>query len=226
MAEILDFSELVRARHSVRAFLPEPLSKEELDGVLGDAQRSPSNSNTQPWRVHIVSGAKRDELRAALLDAAARGETSLDFSFDPKYGQNEVLLEHMRQFGQVYYETMGVSRDDAEGRSKLMLRNLGFFNAPHVAFLFLPVVGDSVRVAADIGMYAQTFLLSLVARGFGGIPQTMLGHFANTVREVLGISEEHKLLFGISFGRPDESALENSFRVDRTPVEHSVVLHS
>jgi nitroreductase len=226
MAEILDFSELVRARHSVRAFLPEPLSKEELDGVLGDAQRSPSNSNTQPWHVHIVSGAKRDELRAALLDAAARGEMSLDFSFDPKYGQNDVLLDHVSRYGQVYYETMGVARGDAEGRGKLMLRNLEFFDAPHVAFLFLPVVGDSVRVAADIGMYAQTFLLSLTARGFGGIPQTMLGHFANTVREVLGISDEHKLLFGISFGRPDKTALANSFRVDRVPVEDSVVLHS
>ncbi|GLK59475.1 hypothetical protein ACFS3C_16655 [Azotobacter vinelandii] len=29
-----------------------------------------------------------------------------------------------------------------------------------------PGVGDNVRVAADVGMYAQTFLLALAASGY------------------------------------------------------------
>ena len=52
--------------------------------------------------------------------------------------------------------------------------NYSFFNAPHVALLFMPSFGDNVRVGSDIGMYGQTFLLSLAARGRGGIPQTSL----------------------------------------------------
>ncbi|MFD9319117.1 nitroreductase family protein [Streptomyces sp. NPDC060053] len=43
------------------------------------------------------------------------------------------------------------------------------------------------RTAGDIGMYAQNFLLSLAARGLAGIPQTVLGVYADTVREFLGV---------------------------------------
>jgi hypothetical protein len=36
-------------------------------------------------------------------------------------------------------------------------------------------------------MYGQTFLLSLAARGLGGLPQTVIGLYADTVRAVLGV---------------------------------------
>ncbi|WP_234310789.1 MULTISPECIES: nitroreductase family protein [unclassified Streptomyces] len=89
----------------------------------------------------------------------------------------------------------------------------------------MPVFGDGVRAAGDIGMYAQNFLLSLVARGLDGIPQTMLGFYADVVREFLDVPEELKLLFGISFGRADEAAPVNTFRMGRVSLERSVVLH-
>ncbi|MEY8742411.1 nitroreductase family protein [Bacillales bacterium AN1005] len=66
----------------------------------------------------------------------------------------------------------------------------------------MPVIGDNVRVASEIGMYAQSFLLALAARGIGSVPQTVLGFHAEVVREVLGVSKEMKLLFGISFWLP------------------------
>jgi hypothetical protein len=72
--------------------------------------------------------------------------------------------------------------------------NLEFYGAPHVAFLFMPLVGDGVRVASDIGMYAQNFLLSLTARGLAGVPKTLLGMFADPVREMLGVGDDMKLL--------------------------------
>ena len=103
--------------------------------------------------------------------------------------------------------------------------NYSFFNAPHVALLFMPSFGDSVRVASDIGMYAQTFLLSLTARGLGGVPQTSLGFFAQTMREFLGVPDELRFLFGISFGYPDATAPCNRMRTGRDPLSHSVTFH-
>ena len=120
---------------------------------------------------------------------------------------------------------MGIAREDYEGRQKEGLRNFTFFNAPHVAFLFMPSFGDNVRVASDIGMYAQSFLLSLAARGIGSIPQTSIGMQADTIRQVLGVSDDMKLLFGISFGYPDREDKANSFRMGREPIESNVTLH-
>ncbi|PHM54406.1 nitroreductase [Xenorhabdus sp. KK7.4] len=74
-------------------------------------------------------------------------------------------------------------------------------------------------------MYAQTFLLSLAARGYAGIPQTLLGFHADTVREILGVSEQYQLLFGISFGYADPNAPTHHVRMKRIPVNESVTFH-
>ncbi len=49
--------------------------------------------------------------------------------------------------------------------------------------------------------------------------------YADVVRDVLGVPDELKLLFGISFGTADPAASINDLRMHRLPVEQSVVLH-
>lgn len=213
---------LLHSRHSPRQFLPTPMPTSEIRGVLEDAQTAPSNSNTQPWAVHVVSGAARDALSGALVQAFEEENYSPDFTAD--YGEG-IYRERASDHAALVYERRGVERSDAEGRRNVVRENLTFYDAPHVALLFVPMIGDGVRTAGDIGMYAQTFLLSLTARGFHGIPQTVLGMYADVVRETLNVCDDFKLLFGISFGTADPAAPVNSVRMHRLPIEESVTLH-
>jgi nitroreductase len=221
----LPFSDVVRARRSARSFLATPLSESDIRAVLEDAQTAPSNCNTQPWTVHVVSGEQRNALSKELLRADDEGRFSADFTFDYADFGEGTYLDRAHHHAASFYQARGVEREDREGRKAVARENLEFFCAPHVAFLFMPVFGDAVRVAGDIGMYAQTFLLSLTARGFDGIPQTALGFYADVVRDALGVPEELKLLFGISFGTADESAPVNALRMGRIPLEQNVILH-
>lgn len=225
MSEGRLFREVVRDRHSVRSFLPDPAPEEVIRAVVEDAQHAPSNCNTQPWHVHIVSGAKREALSRAILAADEAGHLTPDFSFSLDDYQG-VFSERSKAQGAAYYQAIGVPREAYDERRTAALRNLSFFGAPHVALLFMPNIGDNVRVAGDIGMYGQTFLLSLTANGLGGIPQTMLGFYAGTIREVLGIDPAWKMLFGISFGYPDLASAANSYRIDKAPFEDSVTFHN
>lgn len=220
----LSFRDIVRARRSYRGFLSTPVPDADILEILEDAQRAPSNCNTQPWHTHIVSGAKRDELSAALIQANKTSHFSPDFSFDMdgfygRYGERKNIQ------GAAYYSALNVERDDQAGRDAAVELNYRFFNAPHVALLFMPSFGDNVRVASDIGMYGQTLLLSITAHGLGAIPQTSLGFFADTIREVLDIDPAFKMLFGISFGHPDPAAPGNRMVMDRDPTGDSVTLH-
>ncbi len=158
------------------------------------------------------------------LAAVARGTERIGFSFDMGafYG---CYGERKNEQGKAYYEAMNVMRDDRDGRRRAAAKNLSFFGAPQVALMFMPSFGDDVRTAGDIGMYGQTFLLSLAARGLGGIPQTSLGFYAGTIREFLGISPHLKMLFGMSFGYPDDDAPGNRMRMGRVPVSESVHFH-
>ncbi|NDJ59280.1 nitroreductase [Enterobacteriaceae bacterium 4M9] len=221
---MLSFEETVRLRHSPRAFLPTPLTDAQIHEVLQDAQCAPSNCNTQPWHVHIVSGETKQALTQAMLRNDELGKISPDFSFDYADFYGDYFARSQEQAKQ-YYEVLGIARDDKAQRHDALLRNYAFFGAPHAAFLFMPSFGDNVRVAGDMGMYGQNFLLSLAARGYAGIPQTLLGFHADTVREMLGVSDNYRLLFGISFGYEDVDARANRLRMDRIPVEQSVVFH-
>jgi nitroreductase len=195
-----------------------------LRAVLEDAQCAPSNCNTQPWQVHIVSGDMRDTLSKALLADDLAGLMTPDFSFAVT-DYPGAYMERAKAQGAAYYQAIGVAREAYEARRTAARYNLDFFGAPHVALLFMPAVGDNVRVAADIGMYAQTFLLSLTAHGLGGIPQTYLGHFADTARRVLRVDPELKLLFGISFGHADGAAPANRYRIGKAGIEENTIFH-
>jgi len=74
-------------------------------------------------------------------------------------------------------------------------------------------------------MYRQTYLHSLTANGLAGIPQTLLGTYADTVRVFLSIDPEMKMLFDILFGYAYRDAAANDMAVGRIAVSESVTFH-
>jgi len=199
----------------VRGFLPEPLEQATLDSIFIAANQAPSNANTQPWQTYVASGALRDLLSQRLLATIGQGETVLDFPFGYKYSGE--FRQRQLDVGILLYRALGVTREDTEGKRRAWLRNLEFFGAPHVAFLFMPD-WCGLREACDVGMYAQNLMLSIQAHGAASCPQTILGYNADVVRAAFGIEPQLKLLFGISFGLEDRSLPENAIVPARAPL--------
>jgi nitroreductase len=221
----MSFREVVRRRKSCRGFLSTVVPDSLIHEILEEAQLAPSNCNIQPWVIHIVSGDKLRELSAALLRASDLGQISPDFPLDLDEFYDRYSERRVEQ-GKAYYEGLVVDRNDKEGRKKTADLSFSFFNAPQAAMLFMPTFGNNfVRVAGDVGMYAQNFLLSLTDHGLAGIPQASVGFFADTVREVLGIPDHFKMLFSISFGYADPNAQGNRIKMGRDPIENSVTFH-
>ncbi|MCB1666783.1 MAG: nitroreductase [Porticoccaceae bacterium] len=223
-AEMADvFTGIVNQRRSIRAFRNEPVPADLLERVFESALRSPSNCNTQPWQVHVASGQAVENLRQVLPGCFLRGEHSLDFPYDGKY--QGVYQERQYAAANALYEAMGIPRADKQQRQEALLRNFTFFGAPHVAFLFLPEP-FGLREACDLGMYAQTVMLSMTAHGLASCPQTALGFLSDPVRETLGVDASQKLVFGISFGFEDIGADINECATDRGNLADFVYFHS
>jgi len=216
------FERIVRGRRSVRAFLPREVDRETLEAVFSVAQCAPSNCNTQPWLVHVASGATLDALRDNLPQRYQEGALCLDVPYNGQYPG--VYRERQHAAAQALYASCGVVREDKAGRNALFLRNFGFFGAPHAAFLFLPE-GMGLREAADLGMYAQTLMLAMGAHGLGSCPQTSVSFFADAIREALGVAPGPQLLFGIAFGYEDAAAPINNCRTERAALDETVVFH-
>ena len=215
--------EAIRLRRSVRGFLPREVPEATLREVFALAQHAPSNCNVQPWVPHVVSGDALRRLRDALVAAGVRDEPiKPDWPADGKF----TGVYRKRQVGaaQALYGAMGVARSDTVGRRLAYIRNHAFFDAPHAVFIFMPQPFDT-REATDIGMYAQTLMLVLTARGIASCAQGALGLFPDIVREQLGIPGSYKLLFGISFGYEDRDVKANAARVDRAAIDDVVRFH-
>lgn len=217
------FNDIVASRRSLRAFLPKAASTETLNEVFSVSQRAPSNCNTQPWVTHVVSGDQLEKFRSEMPDQFMSGQFTMDFPYDGAY--EGVYKERQYAAAQALYDSVGIAREEKDKRHVQFMRNFTFFDAPHAAFLFLPEP-FGLREAADLGMYAQTLMLSLTAHGMGSCPQTALSFQADYVREQLGIEANNKLIFGISFGYPDPDDPSNACVTDRAELSQAVTFHS
>lgn len=218
----MEFTDVVANRRSTRAFETRPVAAEIIERVFSLGLKAPSNCNTQPWYVHIASGAKIELLRSTLPEKFMAGQLHLDYPYDGVYeGEFKV-----RQYAaaQALYDSLNIAREDKVKRHEAFMRNFTFFGAPHVAFFYLPAE-FGLREACDLGMFAQTVMLGLVNEGLGSCPQTALGFHAGTIKETLGIPDDRKLMFGLSFGYPKQEEPVNQCVTDRALFSDLVTLH-
>ncbi|MEV5976654.1 nitroreductase [Streptomyces sp. NPDC052114] len=213
---------LIRGRHATRAFRPDAVPADTVRAIFSLAGAAPSNSNAQPWRVEVASGATRERLADALREAHAEKRTSVDFPYaETMYTQAH--QERRSAFGAELYGALGIGLDDHAARAAYDAESLRFYGAPHVAFLFVDGDGGA-RLAADVGAYMQTLLLAMTAYGVDSCPQGLLSFYADTVRGELDVTGG-KLLVGISFGYADASAPVNRVATGRAALEATTAFH-
>jgi len=217
------YTDVVTKRKSVRAFKPEPVPQELMDTLFNVSLRAPSNCNTQPWQVHVASGSAVETLRERMPAEFMEGKMTMDFPYDGSY--DGVYKDRQYGAAMALYDACGIERSDKTSRQEQFMRNFTFFDAPHVAFLFLPEP-FGLREACDLGMYAQTLMLSMVAHGLGCCPQTALSFQCDLVRDVLEVGATNKLLFGISFGYEVEDAAANNAHTNRGELADLIHFHN
>jgi len=216
----MDVSEAVLARRTIRAFKKEPVPEAVIREVLEIARFAPSNSNTQPWRIDIVSGEARDTLEAAIFAEMKAGKKPYP-AFPPGgSGLKGRYKERQRECAFKYYDAVGVDKDDLKARAQLASKNWTFFGAPHAAFFSYPETMHRAN-AIDIGIFLQTIMLLFVERGIASCPQGALAAFPGPVRAMLPIPEGNAILCGLSFGYADTEAAANSdlSKMDREAVD-------
>jgi nitroreductase len=207
------------ARRSMRAFRPEPISRDDLHQLFAAAQRAPSWCNVQPWRVAITLPPKTGDVAAALVAAAKSGlphpEVAFPFDYPPPYKQHRVAC------GAALYQAMGIARDDKAARYDAWIRNYALFDAPHVA-----IVACDRRLGpyayVDVGVWLGYVLTAAAALGIETCPMASIAAYPEPLRAQLPIAATDIVLFGLALGRADATAPANACRTTRDPVETNV----
>jgi len=211
-------------RHSVRGYLDREVPQAILDRIFEIAQQAPSNCNVQPWKVYVASGELKDRLSRQMVENTVSGvKPTPDYPYRGDF-KNEYRRRQV-DCAVALYSKMDIGRDDKEGRMGAVLRNFEFFDAPYIAFLGMnPDFGTTVAV--DVGMYAQTLMLTMVAFGLHSCPMGTMRNYPELVRDAFAIEDDTRILFGIAFGYEDKSVPANETRTTRDDISTNVVFKS
>lgn len=216
----MELIEGLNSRRSIRGFKPEPIAHATIAEILQVAGRSPSYTNTQPWEVAVVTGAKRDALSQILYDLAAKGTPS-NADIPAPTTWPAAAAERSKVHNINRFKALGIGREDTAKRDELRLGNFKFFNAPCAMFIFMDE-GCGPWSTMDMGSFIHALTLAAVGKGLGACLQASLANYPDAVREFLGIPASKKLLVGMSLGVPDLEAPLNAYRSSRMSLDEFV----
>lgn len=212
--------EAITSRRSIRAFTGEVVSAETIAEILAVASRAPSGTNTQPWRVHVLSGAPKARLSAKIVEAfndpaiAATHESQYPYYPEKWFSPYK---ERRRKVGWDLYGLLNLTREDKDGMHAQHGRNYQFFDAP-VGLVF--TIDDALALGSwlDYGMFIQSVMVAARGRGLDTCAQVAFTQFHQIIRAELELPESSVVVCGMSLGVADVAAVENSLVTDREPV--------
>jgi nitroreductase len=218
-------SEALKTRITCRAFLDKPVPEATVKQILEEAKYAPSGGNLQPWHAYAITGDRLKEFLAIIAEkqkANPFGDGDTEYDIYPK-GLTDPYKARRFKCGEDMYATIGVPREDKEGRMKQFMRNFNFFDAP-VAMFFAIDRQMGLGQWSDLGMFIQSLMLVAREHGLHTAPQEAWAIWHKTVSEFLGMPEELMLFCGLGLGYMDESAPINHLRTDRAPLEEFATL--
>lgn len=207
---------VIRSRKTVRAFGPEPVPQARLVEIIEVARTAPSNFNTQPWRVHVLTGEPKRALSEA-ISRAHSANTYPPFSPFPQLPPHQCAAR-LDDFGRRYYAALGIDRADMASRARQTGRNFVFFDAP-VGFIFTIDSKLTKHSWLDFGLFLQNLMLAAHARGLATCPQVSFVRYQSIIAAQLRLAPEEAVTCGMSLGYEDKQAAVNHLGMPREPLE-------
>ncbi|MDQ2780700.1 MAG: nitroreductase [Pseudomonadota bacterium] len=210
----------ITSRRSVRAFLPTPVPRETIEQILSVASRAPSGTNTQPWKVHVLTGAAKDalvhDIQAAHDDPAVAAQHKQQYDYYPTEWRSP-YIDRRRKVGWDLYTLLGIGKTDKSRMHAQHGRNYGFFDAP-VGLMF--TIDRVLQTGSwlDYGMFLQNVMVAARGRGLDTCPQAAFMQFHRIISKHLQLPDEQMVVCGMSLGHADPDAVENTLVTEREPV--------
>ncbi|MFC0135127.1 nitrobenzoate reductase [Massilia eurypsychrophila] len=212
------------SRRSIRAFLPTPVAREDIEAILEVSARAPSGTNIQPWKVTVLTGDAKERLSAAILavygDKDAAAAHTEEYNYYPRQWVSP-FIERRRKVGWDLYALLGLTREDKAGMAAQHGRNYRFFDAP-VGLIFTIDRVLEQGSWLDYGMFLQNIMVAARGRGLDTCPQAAFTQFHRIIAEQLSLPSSETVVCGMALGYADVEKIENSLITERASVAQFV----
>lgn len=214
MAEVHDLSRALRTTGSVRAFLDQPVTDDELRAVLDHARFAPSGGNKQGWHVVVLRDTER---RAALLDLMA--PVAREYLALMQAGQRPFGLTDRGRWPGPGDVDLAAARaadgpsivDPLRGAPVLLVV---LVDTGLIAAMDAELDRHGIVSGASIYPFCQNLLLAARLVGLGGVLTTFAVRREPDVKAMLHVPETHAVAAVVALGHPEKQAT----KLTRRPV--------
>ena len=210
----------ITSRRCVRAYLPTAVPRQTLEHLLELAARAPSGTNTQPWRVYVLTGAAKQaltrDIRAAFDDPQERARHTEEYAYYPQEWRSP-YVDRRRKLGWDLYALLGIGKADKQSMHEQHARNYDFFGAP-VGMIFTIDRVMQQGSWLDYGTFLQNLMVAARAQGLDTCPQAAFTQFHRIIARHLQLPDNEMVVCGMSLGHADPDAPENALVTEREPV--------
>ena len=220
--------QIIRSRRSIRAFTSQAVDNELLKNILETASYAPSGTNTQPWKVYVVTGETKDKICNAVIEVIENTrknpELAEQYQETFRYYPTEWVspfIDRRRQNGWALYGLLGIQKGDKDKMHTQHLRNYRFFDAPVGLFFTLnKVLGDGAKL--DTAMFMQNIMLSAKSHGLDSCAQAAWNKYHSIVLPLLG-AEDEILISAMALGYADKNHVVNTLKPPRASIDEFTV---
>ena len=211
--EIVDH--VIASRKSIRAFLPTPVDREDVQAILEIAARAPSGTNTQPWKVYVLTGGLKQQLSDEILQAHNNPHNTYkeEYNYYPVQWLSP-YLERRRKVGWDLYALLGLGRENKAGMHAHHGRKYTYFDAP-VGMIFTIDRVMQQGSWLDYGMFLQSIMIAAKARGLDTCPQAAFTQYHKIIQKTLNLPDKEMVVCGMALGYADLSKIENTLVTER-----------
>lgn len=213
----MDLIDVIKNRKSVRAFKPDPVSREQLEEILGLVINAPSAINLQPWEFVVVMGEEKQRLSRRLVKLYREKQIScspgnvkpLAAQFSKRGAESFILMNpYLEKMGQEF------NRFVNEG-------SCNFYGAPAAVIFCLDNAFSEARLV-DIGIALGCFVLVAHHFGLSTCPIGLINAYEDDIKEMLNIPDNKDVVIGAAIGYADPQSPINEFKSPRDTLEHFV----
>lgn len=172
----MDFLDVIKGRHSIRHFRPDPVAREVVERLIESAGSAPSAMNEQPWQFYCCRGESRGALGRIVSQATMH------------------LSEYMEVLGPKRYED-AVEWYSSLGDAPVLIAVSCV--TPRGEF-------EAMNRYLSVGAAIENLQLAAVHEGLGSCNITFTHWVEDDIAQLLGVPDDHTLVSLIALGYPGQ----------------------
>ena len=187
----MDFYDVIEARHSIRDFEDESISKDILEKIVKAAYTAPANDHFRDWHYVVVTDKEimKNVIEGVPKNLTVKDVDAMTFISDPI--QKESYQIAVPKQYRMLIEAAAII-------IPLMKKKVDILN---------PICLSDLNCYASIWCSIENVWLAAVAEGYGCNVRIPLGNEETVAKETLNIPDDYLIPCFIGIGRPAKDAV-------------------